>query len=56
MGHNASTLTGAVYSGVEQIAEETDTSKLWEEMNFMYPSDHSEDSDGDESETLGVDQ
>ena len=54
--HNASTLTGAVYTGVEQIAEETDTSKLLEEMDFMCPSDHSEDSDGDESENSGVDQ
>ena len=54
--HNASTLTGAVYTGVEQIAEETDTSKLLEEMDFMCPSDHSEDSDGDESENSGADQ
>ena len=56
MGHNAPTLTRAVCSGVEQIAEETDTSKLVEEMDFMCPSDHSEDSDGDESENSGADQ
>ena len=55
-GHNASTFTGAVCSYVEQIAEETDTSKLVEEMDFMCPSDHSEDSDGDESENSGADQ
>ena len=56
MGHNASTLTGAVCSNVEQIAEETDTSKVLEEMSYMYPSDHSEDSDGDESENSETDQ
>ena len=56
MGHNATTLTGAVSSKVEEIAEETDTSKLVEEMDFMCPSDHSEDSDGDESENSGADQ
>ena len=56
MGHNASTLTGAVCPGVEQIAEETDTSELEEEVAFMSPSDCSEDSDGDESENSGVDQ
>ena len=54
MGHNAPTLTRAVCSGVEQIAEETDTSKLVEEMDFMCPSDRSEDSDGDESENSGT--
>ena len=55
---NVSTLSGAVCSGVEQIAEETDTSKLVEEMDFMCPSDRSEDSDGDgdESENSGADQ
>ena len=53
---NVSTLSGAVFSGVEQIAEETDTSKLVEEMDFMCPSDHSEDSDGDESENSETDQ
>ena len=56
MGHNASTLTGAACSNVEQIAEETDTSKVLEEMSYMYPSDHSEDSDGDESENSETDQ
>ena len=55
---NVSTISGAVCSGVEQIAEETDTSKLVEEMDFMCPSDRSEDSDGDgdESENSGADQ
>ena len=53
---NVSTITGAVCSGVEQIAEETDTSKLVEEMDFMCPSDRSEDSDGDESDNSGADQ
>ena len=56
MGNNASTLTGAVCSSGGQIAVETDTSKLVEEMDFMCPSDHSEDSDGDESENSGADQ
>ena len=46
--HNVSTFSGAVCSGVEKIAEETDTSKLVEEMDFMCPSDNSENSDGDE--------
>ena len=54
MGRNVPTLTRAVCSGVEQIAEETDTSKLVEEMDFMCPSDYSEDSDGDESENSGA--
>ena len=53
---NVSTLSGAVCSGVEQIAEERDTSKLVEEMDFMYPSDRSEDSDGDESENSAADE
>ena len=50
--------SGAVSSGVEQIVEERDTSKLLEEMDFMYSSDRSEDSDGDgdESENSGADQ
>ena len=55
-GHNASTLTGAVCSNVEQIAEETDTLKVLEEMYFMCPSDHSEDGDGDELENSETDQ
>ena len=46
--HDVSTFSGAVCSGVEKIAEETDTSKLVEEMDFMCPSDNSENSDGDE--------
>ena len=54
--HNASTLTGAACSNVEQIAEETDTSKVLEEMYYMCLSDHSEDSDGDESENSETDQ
>ena len=53
---NVSTISGAVCSGVEQIAEETDTSKLVEEMDFMCPSDRSEDSDGDESDNSRADQ
>ena len=56
MRHNASIITGAVFPYVEQIAEGTDTLKVLEEMYFMYPSDHSEDSDGDESENSGADQ
>ena len=56
MGPNASTVTGAVCSKVEQIAEETDTSKVLEEMSYMYSSDHSEDGDGDESENSETDQ
>ena len=55
-GHNASIITGAVCSNVEQIAEETDTSKVLEEMYYMCLSDHSEDSDGDESENSETDQ
>ena len=51
-----STLSGAVCSGVEQIAEETGTSKREEEMDFMSPSDSSEDSDGDESENAATDR
>ena len=53
---NVSTLSGAVCSGVEQIAEETGTSKREEEMDFMSPSDSSEDSDGDESENAATDR
>ena len=56
MGPNASTVTGAVCSNVEQIAEETDISKVLEEMSYMYPSDHSEDGDGGESENSETDQ
>ena len=56
MGHNASIITGAGFPNAEQIAEGTDTSKVLEEMYFMYSSDHSEDSDGDESENSGADQ
>lgn len=48
--------SGAVSSGVEQIVEERDTSKLLEEMDFMYSSDRSEDSDGDESENSAPDK
>ena len=55
-GHNASIITGAVCSNVEQIAEETDTSKVLEEMSYMYSSDHSEDFDGGESENSETDQ
>ena len=54
--HNLLTLTGAVCPNAEQIAENTDTSKVVEEMDFMCPSDISEDSDGDESENSGADQ
>ena len=54
--HNVLTLTGAVCPNAEQIAENTDTSKVVEEMDFMCPSDISEDSDGDESENSGADQ
>ena len=53
---NVSTLSRAVCPDVEQIAEETDTSKLEEEMYYMCLSDHSEDSDGDESENSAADQ
>ena len=53
---NVSTLSGAVFSGVKQIAEERDTSKLVEDMDFMYPSDRSEESDGDESENSAADE
>ena len=56
MGRNASTVTGAVCSYVEQIAEETDTSKILEEMSYMYSSDQSEDGDGGESENSETDQ
>ena len=56
MGPNASTVTGAVCSKVEEIAEETDTSKVLEEMSYMYSSDHSEDGDGGESENPETDQ
>ena len=56
MGPNASTVTGAVCSYVEQIAEETDTSKVLEEMSYMYSSDQSEDGDGGESENSETDQ
>ena len=54
--HNVFTLTGAVCPNAEQIAENTNTSKVVEEMDFMCPSDISEDSDGDESEYSGADQ
>ena len=54
--HNVLTLTGAVCPNAEQIAENTDTSKVVEEMDFMCLSDSSEDSDGDESENSGADQ
>ena len=56
MERNASTITGAVCSYVEQIAEETDTSKVLEEMSYMYSSDQSEDGDGGESENSETDQ
>ena len=54
--HNVLTLTGAVCPIAEQIAENTDTSKVVEEMDFMCLSDSSEDSDRDESENSGADQ
>ena len=54
-GHNASIITGGVCSNVEQIVSQTDTSKVLEEMYFMCHSDHSEDSDGDESENSETD-
>ena len=54
--HNVLTLTGAVCPIAEQIGENTDTSKVVEEMDFMCLSDSSEDSDGDESENSGADQ
>ena len=54
--HNGLTYTGAVCPIAEQIAENTDTSKEVEEMDFMCPSDISEDSDRDESENSGADQ
>ena len=56
MGPNASTVTEAVCSKVEEIAEETDISKVLEEMSYMYSSDHSEDGDGGESENSETDQ
>ena len=54
--HNVLTLTGAVCPIAKQNAENTDTSKVVEEMDFMCLSDSSEDSDGDESENSGADQ
>ena len=54
--HNVLTLTGAVCPNAEQIAENTDTSKVVEEMDFMCLSDSNEDSDGDQSENSGADQ
>ena len=56
MGHKASIITGGVCSNVEQMASQTDTLKVLEEMYFMYHSDQSEDSDGDESENSETDQ
>ena len=54
--HSVLTLTGAVCPIAEQIGENTDTSKVVEEMDFMCLSDSSEDSDGDESENSWADQ
>ena len=54
--HNVLTQTGAVCPIAEQIYENTDTSKVVEEMYFMCLSDSSEDSYGDESENSGADQ
>ena len=54
--HNVLTLTGAVCPNAEQIAENTDTSKVVEEKDFMCLFDSSEDSDGDESENSEADQ
>ena len=54
--HNVLTHTGAVCPIAEQIYENTDTSKVVEEMDFMCLSDSSEDSYGDESENSGADQ
>lgn len=51
--HNVLTLTGAVCPNAEQIAENTDTSKVVKEMDFMCLSDRSEDSDGDETKFRG---